>query len=344
MASSVNNTMRTAPAWDLGGLHRGGSFAAHPAVCTVRPGRSALSAALPAYEIGSMLGRGTFGVVFDARHIALGRGAAIKQLWPDLAYDAEVRMGFATEARLLAALDHPNVVRVYDYVESSVCALVLERMRGGTLRDRLRKGPIAPHAACQMTVAVLRGLEHAHQRGVLHRDVTPRNLLLGEDNVLKLADFGVARALRAPEETDTARQPGTPAYMAPEQIDGSLGRVSPATDVWAVGAILYEMLAGRRPFAEAGDIGALLYQRITAEPRPLTEIAPHIRPALAHALATALARLPSDRFQTATAFAACLERCGAGHALPRRAGSSPAGRATSDAGESRRRITASARK
>lgn len=268
---------------------------------------SMLAAALPAYEIGHRLGGGTFGVVYAARHRALHRDAAIKQLWPALLADGLARRDFAVEARVLASLDHPHVVRVYDFVESDVRAIVLERMRGGTLRHRLRAGPMSGRSACLIALDILAGLDHVHQHGVLHRDLKPQNLLFTDNGTVKIADFGLAKSI-ASEGTDLrgtsdSDQPGTPAYMAPEQVSRRVGRVSTASDVWAVGAILYEMLVGHRPFPERGDVRHALARRVFTDPRPLTEVAPHFPSAISDVLAAALRRLPAERFQTAAEFA-----------------------------------------
>jgi serine/threonine-protein kinase len=273
------------------------------------PRRSDLSLALPKYEIGEVLGRGAFGVVYAGRHVALQRDVAIKQLWPDLLADDEARHQFGVEARVLGALDHPHVVRVYDYVEGTVYALVLERMRGGTLGDLLRARHPAGPAACTMALAALSGLHHAHQREVLHRDVKPQNLLFDDDGLLKLADFGVATVAHSATSlvTPTESQPGTPAYMAPEQINPELGPVSPASDVWAVGAILYEMLSGQRPFSGDNPLSAALLRRTREEARPLSAIAPEIPEALSDVVARSLARMPAERFKTAVDFAEALE-------------------------------------
>lgn len=266
---------------------------------------SLLAAALPAYEIGDALGGGTFGVVYAARHRALGRDAAIKQLWPELLADRLARREFGVEARVLASLDHPHVVRVYDFVEDDVSAIVLERMRGGTLRQWLRKARVSARSACLITLDILSGLGHAHEHGVLHRDIKPQNLLLTDDGTVKIADFGLAKptSRRATGPRSTSHQPGTPAYMAPEQISRSVGRVSTASDVWAVGAVLYEMLAGQRPFAECRDMRHALAERVAGDPRPLVEIAPHLPSVVSDVLATALRRSPAERFQTAAEFA-----------------------------------------
>jgi serine/threonine-protein kinase len=272
--------------------------------------RAELSAALSAYEIHGVLGRGAFGSVYAATHVRLGRDVAIKVLSGELLDDADARDRFATEARLLASLDHVHVVRVHDYVEVGVCALVMERLRGGTLADRLKLSePRSCTRACALALAALHGLEHAHRRGILHRDVKPENLLFGERELLKVADFGLAKVVgaRGMRLTATAQTLGTPAYMAPEQVSRSAGPLSAATDVWALGAVLFEMLSGERPFAGGGEVGDVLLQRLTGDPRPLDALAPEVPTEVAEVVMRALARVPGDRYETAGAFAIALE-------------------------------------
>lgn len=264
-----------------------------------------LSEALPGYEIGRMIGRGKYGIVYAGRQLALRRRVAIKQLWPDLMSDQDARRRFATEARLLASLDHRHIVRVHDYVEGGVCALVLERMRGGTLHERLAGGRIPARSACAIAVAALSGLEHAHRQGIVHRDVKPQNLLFADDGLIKLADFGLAKAIgpAAAQSTSTTQLAGTPAFMAPEQVDRALGPISPATDVWAVGAMLYEMLAGQHVMPQCDDIIATLLQRVSTEAPPLRRVAPNVPAALSDVVAKAMARCPAERFGSAGQFA-----------------------------------------
>jgi serine/threonine protein kinase len=295
MVCSTNSTHPVLPPASAGRAHR-------------RDTVSMLAAALPAYEIGDPLGGGTFGVVYAARHRALRREAAIKQLWPALLADGLARRDFAVEARVLASLDHPHVVRVYDFVERDVRAIVLEHMRGGTLRHRLRAGPLSGRSACLIALDILAGLDHVHAQGVLHRDLKPQNLLFTDNGTVKIADFGLAKSIasRGADRRGTGEQPGTPAYMAPEQVSRRVGRVSTSSDVWAVGAILYEMLVGHRPFPERGDLRHALSRRVFTDPRPLTDVAPHLPSAISDVVATALRRLPAERFRTAAESARAL--------------------------------------
>ncbi len=269
-----------------------------------------LDAALPAYEIGDILGSGAFAVVFAARHRRLEREVAIKLLSPSLIADQEARDRFGVEARLLASLDHPHIVRVYDYVdEESACALVMERMRGGTLGDRLKLGPLPAARSCAVVVAALHGLEHAHRQRILHRDVKPENLLFGAGNELKVADFGIAKMLGASGArlTATASRPGTPAFMAPEQASSAIGPLSTATDVWATGAVLHELLAGQPPFGDAHELAESLLRRVTSDPPQITEVDPDVPAELAEVVMLAIQRRPEDRYATAGEFAEALE-------------------------------------
>ncbi|TML98022.1 MAG: hypothetical protein E6G10_23735 [Actinobacteria bacterium] len=272
--------------------------------------RERLSAALPAYDIGAVLGRGAFAVVYAGRHRHLEREVAIKRLAPELLRETGGRDRFGAEARVLASLDHPHIVRVYDYVDrEDLCAFVMERMHGGTLGDRLRSGRVSYAWACAVILAALQGLEHAHRKGVLHRDVKPENLLFGADDVVKVGDFGIAKVVGAQGArlAATTAAIGTPTYMAPEQVSRSAGPLGPATDVWAAGAVLYEMLAGEPPFALDGDIGEILLERVAADPRPLRDLAPDVPEELAAVVMRALARDPARRYSSAAAFAAALE-------------------------------------
>lgn len=272
--------------------------------------REALAAALPGYDVGEELGRGSFATVYAARHRALEREVAIKVLSPALVDDEAVRERFRGEGRMLASLDHPHVVRVHDFVESGpLCALVMERLHGGTLAGRLRVGRLPTAQACAVALATLHGLEHAHQRGVLHRDVKPENLLFGDGGLLKVADFGIAKVVGAAgtRVLATATVIGTPAYMAPEQVSSALGRLSPATDVWSTGAMLYELLAGVPPFGREGELAEVLLRRTQDAAPPLHERAPDLPRELCDVVMHALALAPGDRYARAGDFAAALE-------------------------------------
>jgi len=274
--------------------------------------RELLSEALPAYDIGDELGKGGMGVVVSGQHRQLDRRVAIKQLPTGFADDPSVRRRFTEEARVLASLDHPHVVPVYDFVErGGLYLLVMELLPGGTLRSRVAEagGFSAPRAAA-VCLAAASGLAAAHRRGVLHRDVKPENMLFAASGVLKVTDFGIAKVLGGPGTVITRRGEliGTPAYIAPEQARG--GQLSPATDVYAVATMLYELLAGVLPFSEVGDDMALLFKHAYEQPVPLREVAPGVPDPVAAVVMRALATEPADRFATAESFGAALAEAG----------------------------------
>jgi serine/threonine protein kinase len=278
--------------------------------------RELLSEALPAYDIGEQLGEGGMGVVVSGQHRHLDRRVAIKQLPAAFADNPAVRRRFAEEARVLASLDHPHVVPVYDYVErEGLCLLVMELLSGGTLRSRIAvPGSISAPRAVALCLACTSGLAAAHRREVLHRDVKPENMLFAASGVLKVADFGIAKVLGGSGGQDTVltrrgEMIGTPAYIAPEQVRG--GSLSPATDVYAVATMLYEMLASVLPFADDGDDMALLFKHVYEEPTPLRDVAPSVPEPVAAVVMRALATDPADRFATAESFGAALAEAGA---------------------------------
>jgi len=269
--------------------------------------QEAVAAALPLYEVEGELGHGAWGVVLAGRHRQLGRDVAIKQLPRSFGADAAVRSRFIAEARLLASLDHPHVVPLYDFVErDGLCLLVMERLTGGTLWSRARAGNVSPQSSCAVVLATLSALHYAHQRGVLHRDVKPENLMFSGKGDLKVTDFGIAKVVggAATVATRAGDVLGTPAYMAPEQAMG--GELSPATDVYAVGTVLYELLSGTLPFPEDSNPVAMLYRHVHEDPKPLLDIAPHVPFKLAEVTQQSLARSATDRYHDAEVFAVAL--------------------------------------
>ncbi len=271
--------------------------------------RELLSAALPAYEIGGELGQGGMGVVVSGQHRQLGRRVAIKQLPEAFAADPGVRRRFTAEAQVLASLDHPHVVPVYDFVErEGICLLVMELLPGGTLRSRVAGGGCTAPYAVAVSLACLSGLSAAHRRGILHRDVKPENMLFAGSGVLKVTDFGIAKVIGGPGTvlTRVGDVVGTPAYIAPEQVRG--GKLSPATDVYALATMLYELLAGVLPFSieTEGEDLALLFKHAYEKPVPLRDVAPGVPGPVAAVVMRGLATEPADRFETAEAFGAAL--------------------------------------
>ncbi len=269
--------------------------------------RDQLSEVLPGYELAEEIGRGGWGVVFKATHRTLGRKVAIKYLPAAFLSDPTARDRFRSEAQVVASLDHPHIVPLYDFVEQDdTCVFVMELMPGGTLWDRFTAGEVTHEAACNIALAMLGALHHAHDRDVLHRDVKPENVLFNAEGLPKLADFGIAKVLGegAGNRTATGTIMGTPAYMAPEQ--GSGDPVGRATDVYAIGAMLYELLSGQLPFESTGNPLAQLYRHIHEAPTDLRAVAPTVPPEIATVVMRALEKAPADRYEDAAAFAAAL--------------------------------------
>jgi serine/threonine protein kinase len=259
------------------------------------------------YDLGEEIGRGSMGVVYEAVDRRLGRTVAIKFLAPELTRDPEACRRFEREARVAASLDHPNLATVHEIGETSQGHryLVSACYRGGSLKDRLAQGPIEAAEAKRLVRQLLAGLGAAHQRGVVHRDVKPANLMLDEHGILKICDFGIAKLLGATDLTRTGAPLGTPAYKSPEQARGR--EVDHRTDLWAAGVVLFELLAGRRPFDGEYEL-AVVHSILSREPRPLEEArgGPIPEP-LRRFVAKALAKDPAERYQSAEEMIAALD-------------------------------------
>jgi hypothetical protein len=265
-----------------------------------------------------MLARGGMAVVYRARQPALDRDVALKRL--NLDDDPLLAHRFVREARLAAALDHPNVVSVFDFFEAGgVPYIAMEYVAGGSLRPFV--GRLALPQVYRVLEGVLTGLGHAEERGVAHRDLKPENVLLTPRGAVKIADFGIARAYDAATATltSTSGAIGTPAYMAPEQAQNH--RLGPYTDLYAVGVIAYELLAGRPPFEGTTPV-AVLYQHVNSPPPPLAEVAPQTPPGVHAWVSWLLAKEPSARPSSATEAWEALEELAVGALGPywRRAG------------------------
>jgi eukaryotic-like serine/threonine-protein kinase len=264
------------------------------------------------YEIRALLGAGGMGEVYEAVDTRLHRAVALKVVRPELAGDGERRARFVREARAVAGLSHPHICPVYDVGEATVPDtlqpldfLVMELLPGRNLAERLAEGPMPADEAIACAIQVASALEHAHRQGVVHRDLKPANIMLSPSGA-RLLDFGLARlradvspALAAPTRTSLTAEGtilGTIPYMAPEQLEGR--QVDQRADIFAFGAILYEMLAGRRAF-EADNTAGLI-SAILGGPTPvLRDVAPLTPPALDHAVTTCLAKNPDDRWSSA---------------------------------------------
>jgi eukaryotic-like serine/threonine-protein kinase len=255
------------------------------------------------YRVERKLGDGAMAKVFLARDGELNRLVAVKVLDEQLAADESFRARFSREARVAAGLSHPNVVTVFDVGEADGQPyIVMEYVEGRTLDDRLREeGALRPDEVERLGRQVCAGLEHAHEHGLVHRDLKPGNLIERVDGTVKIADFGIARAAEETELTEVGTIIGTAAYLAPEQAEG--GVVTPQTDLFALGLVLYELLAARRPW-EVEKLPDLARRRKTP-PAALPRGTP---PALAEAIARCLAAEPEDRPASAAEVATLLDR------------------------------------
>ncbi|HEY6591336.1 MAG TPA: RodZ domain-containing protein [Actinomycetota bacterium] len=245
---------------------------------------------------------GGMGEVWEADDTLLGRRVAIKVLAEELAGDPVAVRRFRREARATAMLDHPNVVRVFDFVDGEAPFLVLELLEGQTLAERLRGGALPPLEAARIAAQVADGLDAAHRIGIIHRDIKPGNVMLTAGGGVKVMDFGIAAAWEA-HSTTGQQLLATAAYAPPERIAG--GRASPAGDLYSLGVVLYEMLTGRPPFM-ADTAERLLRAHLEAEPRPVRELVFWVPPEIAAACAAALAKDPAARPPSAGALAARL--------------------------------------
>jgi serine/threonine-protein kinase len=271
------------------------------------------------YRLIARLGAGGMGEVFEAEHRALGRRVVVKLLHRHLAARRDLADRMRLEGQALARVDHPHVVAALDIGATweGRPYLVMERLHGRTLRAELAaRGPLPAAEAALMAADALDGLEALHAAGICHRDVKLDNVFLcdaanGRPRTVKLLDLGVAKVVRddgpAPPlvPTEEGISLGTPRFFSPEQAVGS--RVDPRSDVYAMGVVLYALVAGRGPFDDLARVSALLDAHASREPPRPSQFAP-VPPALEAAIQKALAKLPEDRFESAAAFAAELRR------------------------------------
>ena len=249
------------------------------------------------YRIIELVGEGAMGVVYRAHDSVLDRNVAIKVMNESIARQDDLRKRFLHEAQAAASLQHPNVVCIYDLGDfGGHLFIAMEFIQGVDLEKLLEIGePLALQARLDIIIDVLTGLTFAHKRGIIHRDIKPANIRVTEDGRAKIMDFGVAH-LSSSSMTSTGSFLGTPSYMAPEQI--TEGKTSPATDIFAVGGVLYQLLTQMRPF-EAPTLQNLFFRIITETPKPVSELVPGLPPALDRIVAKAMAKEPSDRYATA---------------------------------------------
>jgi serine/threonine-protein kinase len=279
------------------------------------------------YRIEAIVGTGGMGRVYRGEHVGIGRAVAVKVLHHDLHRNREAAQRFQREAIASGRLDHPNIVNIYDFgvLPHGACYLVMELLEGETLGERLdREGRIPWREAVAILRGVLLGLRHAHERGVVHRDIKPDNVYLARkdgDLIVKILDFGIAK-LRAgstddPASTRAGLTVGTPAYLSPEQAVG--GEITPASDLYSASIVMYEMLTGRAPFEDKDPL-AMLGAHVSRAVPTLAEAAPDlvadepgadparvVPPALETVMRAGLVKAAAERIRTAQEYLARLE-------------------------------------
>jgi serine/threonine protein kinase/Tol biopolymer transport system component len=248
------------------------------------------------YEIREPLGGGGMGVVYKAEDARLQRTIALKFLPPELTRDPVAKARFLQEARAASALDHPNICTIHEVGETDDGQLFLAMTcyDGETLKKKIERGPLPIDEAVDIARQIAAGLAKAHRQGIVHRDIKPANIMITDDGIVKILDFGLAKLAGAAGLTRAGFCLGTPAYMSPEQ---ARGEVDHRTDLWSLGVVLYEMLAGAAPFSGDSD-QAIIYALLTEDPKPLHEIRGDVPLELERILGGMLAKDPGDRYPT----------------------------------------------
>jgi serine/threonine protein kinase/thioredoxin-like negative regulator of GroEL len=247
------------------------------------------------YKILEKLGEGGMGVVYKAEDTKLKRTVALKFLPPELTRDLQAKKRFLQEAQAAAALDHPNICAVFEIGEAEgTTYIAMPYVRGQSLKEKIAAGPLAVEEALDIAGRVGEGLKEAHEKGIIHRDIKPANIMLTEKGQAKIMDFGLAKLAWAVDLTKTAGTMGTLAYMSPEQARGDI--VDHRTDIWSLGVVLYEMLAGQLPFTGESTQG-VVYSILNKDPEPLSVLRPDIPRPVVQVVTKALEKDSSRRYQ-----------------------------------------------
>ncbi len=259
------------------------------------------------YRVKGELGRGGMGAVYLAEQPGLGREVAIKELIQSAAADPVALKRFLQEAQVMARTSHPNLVQVHDLeLIGDANYIVLEFVRGKSLRDSLNGGPVPLPQVFAVMHGVLQALDYAHRHAIVHRDMKPENVLLSDEGMVKVADFGIARLTDdsgvGGTATKTGTTVGTPQYMSPEQVASS--KVDGRSDLYSAGIMLYELVAGQPPFtaSEADGPFTLMAKHVQAPPKPPSVLRPGLDIALEDVILKSLSKRPEDRFQTGQEF------------------------------------------
>src|SRR5262245_50438100 len=252
------------------------------------------------YEILGELGRGAMGVVYKARQVKAGRLVALKMILAGVHAGRDELARFRSEAEAIARLQHPHIVQVHEVGEQDGLPFFsLELCPGGSLEKKLSGTPLPTQEAAALVEVLARAMQGAHQKGIIHRDLKTANVLLAEDGTPKITDFGLAKKLDTPGATSTGVIMGTPSYMAPEQAAGKSKAVGPSADIYALGAMLYELLTGRPPFKAATDLDTLV-QVVSDEPVPVRRLQPQVPRDLETICLKCLQKNPARRYPTAS--------------------------------------------
>ena len=247
------------------------------------------------YQIIEELGRGGMGLVYKARDTKLKRTVALKFLPPDLTHISEVKERFMREAQAAAALDHPHICTVYEFDEAEEKTFIsMAYIEGQTLKKKIESGPLELDEALRIATQVAEGLQEAHKKGVVHRDIKGANIMVAEQGQAKIMDFGLARVRGGVLVTKEGMTMGTIAYMSPEQARGE--EVDQRTDIWSFGVVLYEMFSGQLPFKGEHD-QAVVYSILNEHPKPITDLRSDIPMALEQVVGKALEKNPDERYQ-----------------------------------------------
>ncbi len=260
------------------------------------------------YEVLEHIGHGGMSEVYKGQHAQLDRMVAVKVLHPFLAGEEGFVTRFKREARIVATLRHPNIMQVYDFDYNEpldIYYMVMEFIDGPTLKTRLSEGSMPLEEAVRIGIGIAEALDYAHQRGMVHRDVKPANIMFMQDGQPVLTDFGIAKMLTLSGLTASGAMVGTPAYMAPEVGMGRQG--TSASDIYSLGVVLYQMVAGQLPFESDTPMGMVM-QHINDTPPPLKKFAPSLPPGLEEVILKAMAKAPEGRFMRAAEMAAALRQ------------------------------------
>jgi len=249
------------------------------------------------YKIIEVLGRGGMGIVYKAEDTKLKRRVALKFLPPELMLEEEAKERFVLEAQAAAALSHPNICTIHEIDEEEDKSFIaMEYVEGKTLRAKIESGPLEEQEALDIAIQIAEGLEEAHKKGIIHRDIKSANIMVTEKGQAKVMDFGLAKVKGGTLLTRKGTTLGTVAYMSPEQARGE--EVDHRSDIWSLGVVMYEMLSGQLPFK--GDLEAsILYSVVHEEPKPLKAIKPDIPVELQQLIYNALKKKRESRYSSA---------------------------------------------